>query len=47
MVLGRTEIGLLIGPDDAPVPLFETASIHAEEAARLALGDAPESGLGE
>ena len=35
--LGCTEIGLLLGPQDAEVPLFDTASIHAEEAARYAL----------
>ena len=34
VVLGCTEIGLLLGPQDAAVPLFDTARIHAEEAAR-------------
>lgn len=37
VILGCTEIMLLIGPDDADVPLFDTTQIHAEEAARLAL----------
>jgi aspartate racemase len=37
VVLGCTEIGLLLGPQDAEVPLFDTARIHAEEAARYAL----------
>lgn len=37
MVLGCTELGLLITPDDSPVPLFDTAIIHAEAAAALAL----------
>ncbi len=37
VVLGCTEIGLLLGPQDAEVPLFDTAQIHAEEAARYAL----------
>jgi aspartate racemase len=37
VILGCTEIGLLLGPDDAEVPLFDTARIHAEEAARYSL----------
>ena len=37
VILGCTEIGLLLGPQDAEVPLFDTAEIHAEEAARYAL----------
>jgi aspartate racemase len=37
VVLGCTEIGLLLGPQDAEVPLFDTARIHAEEAARRCL----------
>ena len=37
VILGCTEIGLLLRPEDAPVPLFDTASIHAEAAANLAL----------
>jgi len=37
VVLGCTEIGLLLGPHDAEVPLFDTALIHAEEAARYSL----------
>jgi aspartate racemase len=39
VVLGCTEIGLLLGASDSPVPLFDTAQIHAEEAARYALVD--------
>jgi len=38
VVLGCTEIGLLLRPSDAPVPLFDTAEIHAERAAFYALG---------
>jgi aspartate racemase len=38
VILGCTEIGLLLGPQDAEVPLFDTALIHAEEAARRCLG---------
>jgi aspartate racemase len=37
VILGCTEITLLIGPQDADVPLFDTTRIHAEEAARFAL----------
>jgi len=37
VILGCTEIGLLLGPQDAEVPLFDTARIHAEEAARYCL----------
>jgi len=37
IILGCTEIGLLIGPDDAPVPLFDTTSLHARAAAERAL----------
>jgi aspartate racemase len=37
VVLGCTEIGLLLRPEDAPVPLFDTTRLHAEAAAMLAL----------
>jgi len=37
IVLGCTEIGLLVGEADAPVPLFDTTRIHAERAVELAL----------
>jgi len=39
VILGCTEIGLLLHPEDASVPLFDTATIHAEAAALCALGD--------
>ena len=39
MILGCTEIGLLLRPEDATVPLFDTAAIHAEAAALQALED--------
>jgi aspartate racemase len=32
IILGCTEIMLLVKPDDSPVPLFDTTSIHAEAA---------------
>ena len=37
VVLACTEIGLLVGPDDSPLPLLETMRIHAEAAADWAL----------
>ncbi len=39
IILGCTEISLLIGQDDAGVPLFDTTAIHAREAAGLALAE--------
>jgi aspartate racemase len=33
VILGCTEIGLLIGPDDTDVPVFDTTAIHAVAAA--------------
>ncbi|WP_061809624.1 aspartate/glutamate racemase family protein [Rossellomorea vietnamensis] len=37
VILGCTEIGLLIKPDDSEVPLFDTTVIHAIEAVNTAL----------
>lgn len=37
VVLGCTEIGMLVGPKDASVPLFDTAAIHANQIAAWAL----------
>jgi aspartate racemase len=37
ILLGCTEIDLLIGPQDAPVPIFDTTRLHAERAVDLAL----------
>jgi len=37
IILGCTEIELLVQAEDSPVPVFPTARIHAEAAARLAL----------
>ena len=39
VILGCTEITLLVGPTDAAVPLFDTTSIHARKAAEWALRD--------
>jgi len=41
IILGCTEIGLLVGDDDAVVPLFDTTRIHAEDSADWALATAP------
>ncbi len=37
VILGCTEIPLLIGPEDSPVPLFDTTAIHARLAVESAL----------
>ncbi|MEH8016741.1 aspartate/glutamate racemase family protein [Rheinheimera muenzenbergensis] len=37
IILGCTEIGLLVGKADAAVPLFDTTLIHAKAAVELAL----------
>ena len=39
MILGCTEIALLVGPEDAPVPVFDTTRLHARYAATWALDD--------
>jgi aspartate racemase len=39
ILLGCTEIDLLVGPDDADVPLFDTTRLHVQRAAELALAD--------
>ena len=38
IILGCTEIGLLISQSDVSVPVFDTTLIHARKAAELALG---------
>jgi aspartate racemase len=37
ILLGCTEIDLLVGPEDAEVPLFDTTRLHARKAVDLAL----------
>jgi aspartate racemase len=37
IVLGCTEIDLLVGPEDAVVPIFDTTRLHVEKAVELAL----------
>jgi aspartate racemase len=41
IILGCTEIGLLIGNGDVDVPLFDTTAIHAQSAVAFALSDRP------
>jgi aspartate racemase len=38
LILGCTEIGLLVGAADTDVPVFDTTRIHAEAAVDWALG---------
>jgi len=38
VILGCTEISMLVGPSDSPVPLFDTTSMHARKAAEYSLG---------
>jgi aspartate racemase len=37
ILLGCTEIDLLVGAEDSPVPVFDTTRLHAEKAVELAL----------
>lgn len=45
IILGCTEIGLLIAPGDVDVPLFDTTEIHARAAVESALSDRADSML--
>ncbi|MAG65412.1 MAG: hypothetical protein CMK74_06010 [Pseudomonadales bacterium] len=38
MILGCTEIGLLVQQQDTPIRLFDTTRIHAQAAVAAALG---------
>jgi aspartate racemase len=37
VILGCTEVGMLIGPDDVDLPVLDTARLHAEAAVDAAL----------
>ena len=37
IILGCTEISMLISPEDSPVPVFDTTALHARKAAEHAL----------
>jgi aspartate racemase len=39
IILGCTEIGLLVGPADSPVPLFDTGALHVGAAVEAALAE--------
>ena len=39
VLLGCTEIGLLVGSDDSPVPVFETTRLHGRRAVDIALSN--------
>ena len=41
VVLGCTEIEMLIGPDDVSLPVFDTTAHHVERAVELCLGERP------
>lgn len=45
VILGCTEIGLLITPEDTPVALYDTTGIHVDSAVRFALSEGPQSPL--
>lgn len=47
VILGCTEIGLLLRQEDSQVALFDTSVIHAEAAAALALDDDPQVAGGD
>lgn len=47
VILGCTEIELLVTQDDSPVPVFPTTRLHAELAADHALGLAPIPGTSQ
>ena len=38
IILGCTEIGLLVDANDSPVPLFDTTALHAQAAVDWMLG---------
>ena len=39
VILGCTEIMLLVRPEDSAVPIFDTTALHAEAAVKIALAD--------
>lgn len=44
VILGCTELMLLVTPEDSPVPLFDTTRIHAETAVERALSGHDQAG---
>jgi len=43
VILGCTEISMLIGREDTAIPMFDTTALHAEAAVAFALGDRHEA----
>ncbi|ERH12642.1 MAG: aspartate racemase [halophilic archaeon J07HB67] len=41
VVLGCTEIEMLIGPDDTELPVFDTTAHHVDRAVELCVGTRP------
>ena len=41
LVLGCTEVGMLLNESNSPLPIFDTTLIHADAAVNFALGNAP------
>jgi len=39
VILGCTEIGLMLSAQDSPLPLFDTTALHARAAAEFVLAD--------
>ncbi|MFC3339178.1 aspartate/glutamate racemase family protein [Paracandidimonas soli] len=39
LILGCTEVGMLLDQDNVPVPVFDTTLVHCDAALRLALGE--------
>ncbi|MBK9125638.1 MAG: aspartate/glutamate racemase family protein [Chloroflexi bacterium] len=42
IILGCTELGLLIKPEHSPLPLYDTTLLHARAIVDFAIGEAPE-----
>jgi aspartate racemase len=43
VILGCTEFGMLIEPEDSPVPIIDTTMVHAQAAVDMALAGVPAS----
>ena len=43
MILGCTELCLLIKPEDSPIPLYDTTDLHAKAILSFALNDQPDN----
>ena len=41
MILGCTELTMLLGPEHVDLPLFDTTRLHAEAAVAFALAESP------